>query len=74
MRTPAAPISWPTPKLFDSFLSVFESLKVHRKHEPKTELLSQLVTIRAAERKIDAWSVTQMSKSHLRGPLQFRLR
>ena len=54
MRTPAAPMSWPTRNLFDSFLSVFESLKVYRKHEPKTELLSQLETILTESRAPDA--------------------
>ena len=45
VEAPAAPISWPTPKFFDTFISVFESLKVDGKHEPKATVLSHLQTI-----------------------------
>jgi AraC-like DNA-binding protein len=45
VEAPAAPISWPTPRLFDAFISVFESLKVDEKHEPEKPVLDRLQTI-----------------------------
>lgn len=41
----AAPISWFTPKLFDTFISIFQSLKVDGKRESKEAVLSRLQTI-----------------------------
>lgn len=45
VEAPAAPLSWLTPKLFDTFISVFESLKNEEKHEPKAAILPRLQTI-----------------------------
>jgi AraC-like DNA-binding protein len=58
VHTPAVPIFWPTPELFDTFLSVFESLKVDEKHEPKAEMLSQLETILTESRARSAFAFT----------------
>lgn len=44
-KAPAAPISWSAPRLFDTFISVFESLKIKENREPKEVVLSRLQTI-----------------------------
>lgn len=45
VEAPAAPISRPTSKLFDAFISAFEGLRIDSKCEPKAEVLSRLQTI-----------------------------
>jgi AraC-like DNA-binding protein len=45
VQAPAAPISWPTPKLFGDFISVFESLKADGNHEPQAATLDRLEMI-----------------------------
>ncbi len=55
---PATPVVRSTSKLFDSFISVFESLKVDGKHGPKATVVSGLETILSESRAAGTFRIS----------------